>query len=535
MIYKLIIILALTIHALQAATWVTIKEGGGSGHGLSYTTQIQKDTDSTTPTTESVRFVVVVSGSPTPGSGPAYVQYAIWRGSVGSGVYITGGNMTGPYTQTATLGPATWANTDVPTIEANVQNSGPVTGQSAISGSLGQQCDTTVNITNNYGVAIWYRAVHSIDGVLGQIMLKPGESWSQSWDVSCGGNVRVDVQIAPNQEPQEGVWQRPEDFEPEDNPADPDSWDSGEPVDVEFPGDPVPAPAPSLPSAPLPSPTRPAAPWNAPTPSTTDESRLDKDTYKEGVNKIISELKQNIPERDDTSAERTEKMGLITSAIAPLSADISGEIPVPNSMGSITDTQLDNTESLVSLNVPNLARIAGAPSTVEFKISSLWPNWQSYAVLIREIILWAVALVFAQAMQAKFRIYYLAWWQAIQSGTTVEPVQIAIPGSGIAKQISTALIVTAVFVGVITTTIVLFNTQLASILASGSLINVASTVGSKASAIFGNSLFSVAYDLCNSFVPLPALLFFWGSNYVITWAMPVLWTIALITARNVKI
>jgi len=115
----------------QAANWVTVKSAGGTGFGLSYTIEIQVDTDATTPTTQSVRMNITAAGTPAPGSGPAYVQYAAWASAIG-GTYIGGANIT-TFPTIATGAPSTVSNGSIRSLEASIQNSGPAVGYASVS------------------------------------------------------------------------------------------------------------------------------------------------------------------------------------------------------------------------------------------------------------------------------------------------------------------------------------------------------------------------------------------------------------------
>jgi len=151
-------------------------------------------------------------------------------------------------------------------------------------------------LTNTTAYPIHYRIQHSLDGVVATVIVNPGESVPQSaYEVSCGGTYTIQWQVpdAPSSSNGDGTWTVVDD--PAD--ADPDGWNTpaestpdaptGDP-DAETPVAPVVADADGNP---LPPPVQPPAPpWQPTTPSTTDADRLDKQTFKQGADKIVGEL-----------------------------------------------------------------------------------------------------------------------------------------------------------------------------------------------------------------------------------------------------
>lgn len=190
---------------------------------------------------------------------------------------------------------------------------------------------------------------------------------------------------------------------------------------------------------------------------------------------------------------------------------------------------------LGNYDVPQLAAISGAPTTLKFNIGDLWPDWRTYADFVREAFLLSLTIAFIVTQQNRFKDYYIAWWTVPEKGTKVEPSQMIIPGAGWGKQLATALWMTTALVAAVATTIALFNSHLGAILGSTTLSNVLGSAGGVVSAMVGNTSLAVAYSCVDAFFPLAASLEFVSAHYLIGWGLPAIWTASLWTAKHVQI
>lgn len=153
---------------------------------------------------------------------------------------------------------------------------------------------------NTTGYPIHYRIVHSIDGTVATIIVQPGQSVPRAeYAVTCGGTYQIQYQV-PDAGPGnngDGTWTVIDGTD-----ADPDGWKPGTPIpdtgpDDEHPDPPMPENPTGPNDEPLPqAPKDPAPPWQGPTAPTVDDERLDKQTFKQGVDKVVAELQEQTKE-----------------------------------------------------------------------------------------------------------------------------------------------------------------------------------------------------------------------------------------------
>lgn len=222
-------------------------------------------------------------------------------------------------------------------------------------------CQASVNVTNPYGVPTWFRVVHSIDGELGRVLLQPGQNWTTSWEVTCGGNFVLAYQ--PTGEETDDVWFIPENPEDPGEPSeDPSDWSpTGPPTDDQPPESPAPKPpAPPPPSeAGVPAPKKDKGwlpPWKAREDNEDLSNLLDRDTYREGVENIIGSLSdegpvtvvedENPTPTDERVADAKETVVSFGAALITLREEVTDSLPSVS--GSVS------TSSTLSATLPSI-------------------------------------------------------------------------------------------------------------------------------------------------------------------------------------
>jgi len=243
--------------------------------------------------------------------------------------------------------------------------------------AAGTNCTFSVNITNSSGVAVWYRAVHSVDGVLGTSLLQPGETWTQEWEVTCDGTGQVQYQPASGQgnNNSDGVWFVPDEDtppNPDDNPADPDQWD---PATEEIPVENVTPPVEQVTQTttnPLP-PARNvprSAPWvqRPPNAETTNENLLDRDTFREGITKLTDLLQED---------KSTAEIPIDTEPIDEPDAEGNTEPKTAAEYYAATSNVVDLIGTLTVTTTGSMTEITSISATIP-QITVMGATWPEY-------------------------------------------------------------------------------------------------------------------------------------------------------------
>lgn len=481
-------------------------------------------------------------------------------GATWQGVYISNPNDQPPYEQLA--GPSgTWsAGSKTVTITAanpirqihwNVDNP----NQQGVKATLTYEeatkdCKAKMPaITNTTGYAVHYRLMHSIDGVVATVVVQPGQTTAPAeYDVTCGGSYYIAWQ-SPDADAAEGnvqdnVWgvlegseASPTGWHDEGSPGVPDA----PPNDPEAPEPPVPTPTASNGTPLPPAPGAPASPWGGPSEPTADGDRLDKQTYKEGTGKIVSELQKQsammkpaTPEAAKAAYEEEAEKALETSEVA--ATEINAALPDSISAGSPPpSSQAGAGDVIYTATVPGVApaKILGS-NTIVFKPGAIAPDWKTWAGLFREVMLFGIGLAFAFYMQRKFELYYLTWWQVTEKTTKPEVFQVTVPKVGWGKQVATALIITGTFVSTIALVITAVNSNLAAVAGSGATVtNAFVGLTGKTNAVF--SAIGVIYGFMNAFIPIAAVMQYAAARYTIGWLMAPLWTLAFTVSKYIHL
>lgn len=401
-------------------------------------------------------------------------------------------------------------------------------------------------VSNDTAYAIHYRLVHSIDGEVMVKKVAPGTMLPESTHtVTCGGTYRIEYQVPDQQGAGDGVWFLP------DGEADPDGNGWKNPPGVETPDAPEDQPDAPKPDAPdpkaddgkplPPAPKPPAPPWDPNKPPTTDSERLDKATYREGVNKIVGELQEqtklqkeaaekptlNEAKEKSDAAEQAQK-----TAIAAAADSINNALPSNFANATAApSTQAAATDDVYTWNPPDVgSQTMLGGSSLRFSLSDVAPNWRDLAAWFREAVLFCCGIAFCWFCQRLFEQYYLAWWGVTEKTTKPEVAQMTVPGAGWGKQLATVLTITAAFVGCIAAAVAAVNTQLASLIGSGTTItNAANTLTGSANSIFG--AFTITYKFMNAWLPIAAIMQYCAIQYIIRWTVAPLWTIAFAMSK----
>lgn len=284
---------------------------------------------------------------------------------------------------------------------------------------------------------------------------------------------------------------------------------------------------------------------------------LSAGVYREGADKIVTalnDLKTAVraigggeatgPDPGDApNGDPLPTTGDVTTSISgqqaggvTQSAEIASYIPGGTTGTGMSENGFSNdTKAGGSFTFYTTPTIAAFDQSFDFKPSDFWPNWTDYADVIREVFLLIIAMAWVITEQRRFEEYFRTWWGTGEKTTKPEPLQIAVPGAGWGKQISTALFMTAALVGIVGATITLYNSHLATIIGSETLLTIFGSASGEMEAISSSGLFSKAYGLLNMFVPIVAIFQFFGVHYLLGWTMPATWTAALWTAKHVHV
>jgi len=270
--------------------------------------------------------------------------------------------------------------------------------------------------------------------------------------------------------------------------------------------------------------------------------------FREGIDKMIQASSEQraqatanapngapLPTPDAITEGYTSQTAGQATAVSSIQDGIPGTPGGTAIMGNLLDdeTKAGNEFTFGEFTFPTLAAIG--VETVNFKPSLWWTDWATMADIIREIILLAIGVTWAVSQQRRYERYFIAWWNTPEKTTKPEPAQIAIPGVGWGKQISTALFMTAALVAVLSLAIVLINSHFDAISGSPTIASIFGMFTGGVNDIAGSALFGKAYQLINAFVPLVALFQYFTAHYLIGWTMPATWAGALWTAKHVHV
>lgn len=173
-------------------------------------------------------------------------------------------------------------------------------------------------------------------------------------------------------------------------------------------------------------------------------------------------------------------------------------------------------------------------SVLKFKLGDVAPNWKNYAGWLREAVLFMMGISFCMFTQRKFETYYLAWWGVGEKTTKPELSQVAVPGVGWGKQLATTLTICAVFTGTVAVAIAAVNTNLASLITSGSTVTNSLQYLTSGGKTVLESVGPI-YGFMNAWLPIPAAFEYLGAYYIFGWLMAPIWTGALHFAKYFNI
>jgi len=395
-------------------------------------------------------------------------------------------------------------------------------------------CKAKVDIKNPYAVPTYFKVNHTIDGELGRVLLQPGQAWTQEWTVTCGGTFTLSYQMQGDKG--DDIW-----FVPDPStPANESGWTgSGAPPTED--GDPA-APAPTVPPPPSPKEaglpsagSSPGVPWKPRDPSAPGDTSnlLDRDTYREGVNKIkdsIDELKPYDEATAKTAFEAAADAALASATAAATAANAALPSTI-NSASEHSNAQAGSDEALYTATVPGIAaqKLLGSNS-IAFKPGEIVPGWKTLGGWLREAILITLAISFLFFTQGKFEQYYLVYWQISEKTTKQEPAQITVPGIGWSKQLGTTLALTAAFVAAIAAVITFTNSNIGDLVGSGVTIQSGmSSLGARLGDVWEGV--GVIYSFMNVFLPIAAAFQFLAVHYTISWLVAPLWGLAYAIAK----
>lgn len=405
-------------------------------------------------------------------------------------------------------------------------------------------------LSNTTGYAIHYRLVHSVDGVVAQKKVDPGGALPESvHDVTCGGTYRIEYAIPDKEGMGDGVWYLPD----SETSPDEDDWeDPGTPEVPDVPPETEDPPKPEDPKPdkdengkPLPpAPRPPAPPWEnkPPGPENDMSNLLDRDTYREGVGKIVGELQEQTKalKNEMTQEEKNELLAAAASAADSMvsaaterASEINDALPSSFTAANVAETsKATGSASFYTFSGSGTpaANLFGW-AALNFAPATYWPNWETWAGWIRELMLIGFCIIFCFLTQRRFERYYLAWWGVTEKTTKVEPVQMTVPGAGWGKQLALALTLTAAFTGCIAVVIASINSNLSSLISGANIGNVMAQVASSSSTMFSGM--GPAYEWINAFVPVPAIFQLVGAYWIICWTVGPLFTVALAVSKFV--
>lgn len=400
-------------------------------------------------------------------------------------------------------------------------------------------------LSNTTAYAIHYRLVHDDDGVVATVIVPPGGSVpAADYTVSSDADYHIESQ-SPDAKAGEagyaadGVW-----TQVTGTPADSDDWVPGDDIPPypeheppTFPELPDIGTDPKTPQAQAERPS--PGLWRSATAATTDAERLDKTTYKQGVDKLLTEMQIQTeimkgPKSEVIAQLIAESQESVTSYIGLRATDMNNALPSTfEGAPTLPNTTPATGDAVFVANIPGEgpAKLLGA-NTLSFRLDVLAPNWKTLGGWMREASLILLGLSFMFFTQKKFEQYYLTFWMVSEKTTKaggVTNVPLAGDAVGITKQLATALALTLALTTAIAIIIAALNTQLASLIAGTTITNAMAGIGGRVSTLM--EALTVPYSFLNVFIPIPAAIQYMAAHYFLAWTMAPLWTLAYSTAR----
>lgn len=176
---------------------------------------------------------------------------------------------------------------------------------------------------------------------------------------------------------------------------------------------------------------------------------------------------------------------------------------------------------------------------IQWRFTAVLADWETYAALMRELLLYLWAFYFFRACQTMFETYWGTWWkvpgyQAAPSGAA-DVAQVW----GWGKQLLGAGVLTAALVGIVTVFIVGINSQASAIIGDLAFGNVMSRFSDRISDIAGNAAgagyLAKGWAFVNMFIPVAALWQFVAAFFVIRLFAAPTWTAALAVAKYFRL
>lgn len=530
----------------RAEAWVTKGTGAYAAAGATITVKIEKDEDYVASGVERIRWSFSQSANVPTGW---LVQLMPMRGTNTLAIWELNENQNQPAYPSSGYPIIELVNTNTVVKYEIYSNGGPGgTWQSRgfrATYTVGMKYYAGVNVTNTSKLPMWVRVTHPADGQLFLGLLQPGQNLNQTWEVSNEQNLVVAVKYEG--EETDSGWSVPSD--PGSNPPAPD--DPGfevpgidqpggtvPPTIPVAPGDPVPPPPPppGEPGTPPPPPP-PGVPeskgkgnpvWK-PTPPTAPGDELDKETFKQGVKQITDEIDKERALGKDAAAAVNANSQAMSTALTEKAAQVAEAIPDAQGSVNMPSSSVTSAYEITSFTSDQAQRLVGF-NTLHFSPAAIWPDWLSFATIMRDLFLIGLCIHFAFLQQKKFTELLMALYYTGEKTTKVEPGQMTVPLLGHGKQLTTAITMTGIMVLMVTGTVGLMNANFSALTAGTTAVNIIYTVtGSAASAFSG--ILSTSYNLLNAFIPLPAIFEFVGLHYVFGWASLAIATTALHFAK----
>lgn len=391
----------------------------------------------------------------------------------------------------------------------------------------------TVAFRNTTGLVVKYKLMGGTPPaqIGSTITLQPGQALIQSIDVPVGtdaSTLAVVSMVDDIQYTEDGWFVVPgavKEQTVKDDFTATDLVPTGDP-----PGTPIDAPVPSeLPNTPIPSPTSGGGLWRPDVPA-TDADLLTRKAYREGVDKLssnLNEINKTLDEIKDAIPEGTSEDGTVADATAQANTDKSTALSAANSnVGAsatsnvfVTAAPTPGTRALgilspgVPANSENLfsakTSLTGLPE-INASLSGTLPWWSQWAQITRELILWGLVITFIYACWGKIDELAAALNSVAPTAAAPSSLSVFVPGAAQAVGVTKAIAILALTTGLWGIMIGFMNTGLTG--ASFTVSGIFNSSGGNVSAI--PSAMQKGYDLAAQWVPLAAMVQLAGSYLV---------------------